>query len=313
VDLVCLTRDAAEDARSVLEQSGLTLSLELPTEPIWVMGDATRLSQVLGNLLNNAAKFTDAGGQVTVGCRASGVGGRDTGATGGPSAASDNRPSTPMVEIIVRDTGIGIEPETLPHVFETFSQADRSLDRSRGGLGLGLALVKGLVELHGGAVHAQSRGLGLGAEFTVALPTIPAPPEALELPPVADAAGAIRILIVEDNRDAAETLRELLELYGCTVEVAFSGSSGLDVARRFCPEVVLCDLGLPGLDGYAVAAALREEPGTAGARLIAISGYGQEEDKRRCREAGFDLHLTKPVDPTELQRYLEVSPQPREV
>jgi signal transduction histidine kinase len=358
LDLVQLVRDAAEDSRGLLDAAGLALSLELPAAPIWTEGDPVRLAQVMGNLLQNAAKFTDAGGQVTVRLAVAEDGkdltpGRLTspptplpeagrgslGAVPAPPRAAGpledrhpspfrggdggegNKPggagggvSSSFALLSVRDTGIGIEPEMLPRVFDTFSQADRSLDRSRGGLGLGLALVKGLVELHGGEVRAGSAGPGHGAEFTLLLPIRSATDAAGEAPARPAAyGGPIRILVVEDNRDAAETLRDLLELSGCSVEVAYSGQTGVAAARRFQPEVVLCDLGLPGMDGYQVAAALRQDPILTNTRLIAISGYGQEEDQRRSREAGFDLHLTKPVDPTELWRLLELSPGRQEV
>jgi CheY-like chemotaxis protein len=212
--------------------------------------------------------------------------------------------------ITVRDTGIGIEPQMLPRVFEAFAQADRSFDRSRGGLGLGLALVKGLVELHHGEVRADSAGVGSGTEFTIRLPLAPAPRATEKVPaPAAAPAGPLRVLIVEDNRDTAETLGDLLELSGHTVEVAHTGISGVAAAQQFQPHVVLCDLGLPGMDGYQVAAELRSNPTTANARLIALSGYGLEEDLRRSVEAGFNLHLTKPVEFVELERLLEAGPE----
>jgi two-component system, chemotaxis family, CheB/CheR fusion protein len=308
LDLVRLVRDAMEDSRTALEEAGLTLTLELPEEPVWVEGDPTRLAQVMSNLLQNAVKFTDRGGRVTVGVqvfRCSGV------QEGGSSASGDLNTRTPEhlnthVAITVRDTGIGIAPELLPHVFEAFTQAERSLDRSRGGLGLGLAMVKGLVEQHGGEVRAESAGLGHGTAFTLRLPVATAPAVAAEpSAPVAMPSGPRRILIVEDNRPAAETLRDLLKLSRHTVEVAYSGSDAVRAALQFQPEVVLCDLGLPGMDGYQVAAALRQNPATANVRLIALSGYGQEEDRQHSREAGFDLHLVKPVDFAELERLLE--------
>jgi two-component system CheB/CheR fusion protein len=330
IDLVRLTRETCEDVRSVLEASGQTLSVALPGEPVWVEGDATRLAQVIGNLLHNAAKFSDAGGGVTVRLTVEKDGprmiderpateetvptpddrcldhrrpavGRSSLLGDGPSAA------TARAVLSVRDTGIGIEAEMLPRVFETFAQADRSLERARGGLGLGLALVKGLVELHGGEVHVRSEGLGQGAEFLFWLPVAPAPERAVNEPAAFQSpVGPIRVLIVEDNRDAAETLKDLLELSGCRVAQAHSGTEALHQAHRFRPEVVLCDLGLPGMSGYEVARTLRADRETSDVRLIAVSGYGQKEDKLRAHAAGFDLHLTKPVDPRELLRLLEI-------
>lgn len=289
LDLARLIRETAEDHRNAMEAAGLTLTLALPKGPIWVMGDPDRLAQILSNLLNNANKFTDPGGRVAV------------------QMSPD--PDGPLMAITVLDTGIGISPEMLPHLFETFMQADRSLDRSQGGLGLGLALVKGLVELHGGTVRADSEGPGHGSEFTFRLPLVCEPVGPREAPaPAISAEEHLRILVVEDNRDAAETLRDILEMFGHEVEVAYSGPAGVEAARQFRPEVVLCDLGLPGMDGYAVATELRRDPSTASAGIIAISGYGQEEDRRRSQEAGFDLHLTKPVDPAELQRLLVDTP-----
>ena len=289
VDLGQLVRRTGEDHRKLLEAAGLTLAVEVPPGPVWVRGDPTRLSQVVGNLLNNAAKFSDPGGRVAVRVEAD---------EGGRRAA-----------VTVRDTGIGIEADMLPRVWETFAQADRSIHRSRGGLGLGLALVKGLVELHGGTVQAASAGPGRGAEFTFWLP-LEQDAAALGASPadLPHAGRALRVLIVEDNRDAAETLRVFLELSGHEVMVAHTGLEGLEAARNLRPGVVLCDLGLPGLDGYGVARALRADPATVQARLIAVSGYGQEEDQRRCREAGFDLHMTKPVDPVSLRRLLASLP-----
>jgi CheY-like chemotaxis protein len=243
------------------------------------------LSQVFDNLLSNAAKFTGAGGQVRVRVA----------------------PSGPDALVQVSDTGAGIEADLLPHVFETFTQADRTLARSRGGLGLGLAIVRGIVELHGGSVAAASGGPGQGATLTVRLPRCAAASETVAaLADPAPSPGGRRILIIEDNRDAAETLRDLLEGDGHQVELAHSGAAGVDAARRWKPEIVLCDIGLPGMDGYQVAAALRSDPQLAGARLVAITGYGQEEDRRRTREAGFEAHLTKPLDLAELQALLSV-------
>jgi signal transduction histidine kinase/CheY-like chemotaxis protein len=288
LEFVRLVGDVAEDHRRVLETAGLTLCLELPQEPVWMEGDPTRLAQVVGNLLGNAAKFTEPGGQVRVRLVA--------------------EPESQSAVLSVRDSGIGIAPTMLLHVFELFTQADQGLDRSRGGLGLGLALVKGLVEQHGGSVWAHSEGPGLGSEFNVLLPTIAAPPAEVAAPsPAPIATGPIRVLVVEDNRDAAETLQDLLELAGCTVALAYSGPQALAIAPEFQPEVVLCDLGLPGMSGYEVGATLRQHPASARAQLIAVSGYGQAEDRERSQAAGFDRHLVKPVDPAELLRLLELT------
>jgi CheY-like chemotaxis protein len=193
----------------------------------------------------------------------------------------------------------------LPHVFNVFAQADKSLDRSRGGLGLGLSLVKGLVELHGGEVQAASAGPGTGAEFTVRLPLEQEPAALSASPSEPQPSGKhFRILVVEDNKDAANSLSILLEVLGHEVRVAYTGPAGVEVAREWRPDVVLCDIGLPGLDGYGVARELRLNPTTARVRLLALTGYGQEEDRRRSREAGFDHHLVKPADPDELRKLL---------
>jgi CheY-like chemotaxis protein len=193
----------------------------------------------------------------------------------------------------------------LARLFEPFAQADRSLARSKGGLGLGLALVRGLTELHGGRVAATSGGPGRGSEFTIELPLQPepVPVPVPDTPPPADR-GRLRVLVVEDNKDAADSLRVLLELFGYTVEVAYSGTAGVAAATAFGPDVILCDIGLPGLDGYAVAGQLRRNPATAKARLIALTGYGTDEDRRKSKEAGFDAHLTKPADPAALRALL---------
>jgi CheY-like chemotaxis protein len=283
-DLAALVRAAAEDHRTLLETTGLTLIVEVPDRPLWVDGDRTRLSQVVGNLLHNANKFTDSGGTVVI--------------------RLDAEPDAAVLR--VRDTGIGLEAEMLGRLFEPFSQADRSLDRTRGGLGLGLALVKGLVELHGGTVSAFSQGVGQGAEFVVRLPLARAEPEGGGSAGAAPGQGRpLRVLVIEDNPDTAESLRWLLTLAGDEVAVAHTGRAGLEAARAFRPDAVVCDIGLPGgMDGYAVARALRADPELFGVTAVALSGYGQEEDKRKSRQAGFDHHLTKPAPPEELQRVL---------
>ncbi len=286
VDLAGLVRTTAEDRRPTLKQAGMNLTVDVPKTPVWVAGDATRLVQVLGNLLDNAIKFKDHGDRVAV-----------------RLSVDDRRRQAVLV---VRDNGAGIEPALLPRLFDPFAQADRTLDRSRGGLGLGLSLVKGLVQLHGGEVRAASAGTGQGAEFTVRLP-LKEEVEALTGSPGAAAHRAgqpLRILIVEDNRDAADSLRMLLQLSGHEVTAAYTGPEGVEKARSWRPDVVLCDIGLPGLDGYGVATELRRDPSTAKVNLIALTGYGREEDRQRARQAGFNHHLTKPVDPNDLQSLL---------
>jgi PAS domain S-box-containing protein len=288
IDLARLTRDALEDQRPAFDRSGLALEADLPEVPVWVNADATRLTQVFDNLLQNAVKFTERGGTVAVRV--------------GADADRQHAVWT------IRDTGVGIDPDLLPRLFEPFAQADRSLDRSQGGLGLGLALVKGLVELHGGEVQAASGGPGRGAEFVVRLPVQPEPAAITAMPEGPGRAGKkLRILVVEDNRDAADSLKVLLELYGYDVAVAYTGPAGVKAAKGWTPDVVLCDIGLPGLDGYGVVRELRRDPATARARMIAVTGYGSESDRERSQEAGFDAHLTKPADPATLQELLAAS------
>jgi CheY-like chemotaxis protein/anti-sigma regulatory factor (Ser/Thr protein kinase) len=288
LDLVPLVHAAVEDHRGLFDEAGLSLAAELPDEPLRTAGDPTRLAQILGNLLQNAAKFTNRGGSVTV--RAA--------------------PEAGMAVLEIEDTGIGMDAEMLSRLFEPFSQADRSLARSRGGLGLGLALVKGLVDLHGGTIEASSGGgtggSPPGSRFVVRLPLIePAPAAIAEPAPGKTAAPSRSVLVIEDYPDAAESLCMLLELAGHRVEVAVTGQAGVEVARRLHPDVVLCDIGLPGgMDGYDVARALRTGGENRGTCLVALSGYGQEEDRRKALEAGFDRHLTKPVDPAVLYELL---------
>lgn len=286
LDLTRLVRATTEDHRGALESAGLVLELEVPSAPLWVRADPTRLAQALGNILHNATKFTDAGGRISARLE----------------AAESSRTAT----LTVRDTGIGMDPEMLTRVFEPFSQADQSLDRSRGGLGIGLALVKGLIEMHGGTVRAASEGPGRGSEFTLSLPLESRPLPAA--PPNGNKPGpalACRVLVVEDSPDAAESLRLLLSLMGHTVVVASTGPAGVKTAHEFRPDVVVCDIGLAGgMDGYTVARTLRQDPELSRAHLIALTGYGRIEDQERAVASGFDLHLAKPVDPKHLESIL---------
>jgi PAS domain S-box-containing protein len=276
-DFTDIARHAVNDHKGNFDENGLHLVAYLPDAPLRVLGDRTRLAQVVGNLLYNANKFTDQGGTVTLRLREA----------PGPSAL-----------LSVKDTGIGIEPEILRHIFDPFIQSDHSIDRSRGGLGLGLALVKGLVELHGGEVYAESDGLGKGSEFTIGLPLDQqfVLPRAKSASTEKDSAPRCRILIIEDNLMAARSMQMYLDTSGHDVEVAHTGPDGIETARRFRPEIVLCDIGLPGFDGYAVARRLRQEKELNGIYLVAISGYGRDGDQQRARDAGFNLHLSKPVD-----------------
>jgi signal transduction histidine kinase len=290
VDLAQVARTAAEDRRRLLEQAGLRLSVQAPQTPLWVLGDETRLAQCLHNLLDNAGRFTDHGGAIRVCAEA----------LGGQAV------------VTVQDTGIGMDPAILRALFRPFSQGDGSLARSRGGLGLGLCIVKALVEAQRGTVEAASEGPGRGASFTLCLPLEPEPAALTEIPTRAKpAARKLKVLVVEDNRDAADTLKLLLELRGQEVHVAYTGPEGLAQALAWGPDLVLCDLGLPGLDGFGLAVALRQHPVTAAVRLIAVTGYGSEEDRRRAAEAGFDQLLRKPVEPAELEQLLAHGPGPR--
>jgi PAS domain S-box-containing protein len=286
IELADVVHGAVEASRPLIAQHGHELSVELPREPVYLHGDLVRLSQVFCNLLNNAARYTPHGGRI------------DVSATLKASA----------VLVSVRDTGIGIPRDMLPKVFDMFTQVDRSLERSRGGLGIGLTLVKQLVELHGGRVEAHSAGLGQGSEFVVRLPVLADVGRSAVAPrspaPVA-AAGGRRVLVVDDNEDAAESLAILLRMMGLECVTAHDGLEGLRLAREQRPDVVLLDIGLPGMNGYDAAMAIRAEPWGQSATLVALTGWGQSEDRRRSREAGFDVHLVKPVAPEQIVEVLE--------
>lgn len=273
IELCELVRRTAEDHRSLFAQYGIELVVKASCAEAWIHADPTRIAQVIGNLLQNALKFTDRGGKTVV--------------------SIDVDRESGCATLKVWDTGQGIEPGLLVRIFQPFIQVDQSLDRSKGGLGLGLALVKGMVELHGGTVVARSEGLGKGAEFSVCLPldkrTVASPMEA----PIA-AVSRQRVLIIEDNVDAAESLKEALALGNHEVAAVFNGPEGLVKAREFRPDVVLCDIGLPGMSGYEVARAFRADPELKGTHLIALTGYAGPDDQQQAKQAGFDLHLSKP-------------------
>jgi signal transduction histidine kinase len=285
LDLGELVRRVGEDHRLLFASGGVDLEVSAPEEPVPVDGDATRLAQLLGNLLQNSAKFTPRGGRVTIAV-----------------VVEEGRAA-----LRVQDTGAGIEAGLLQSVFEPFVQAERTLARSRGGLGLGLPLVKGLAELHGGSVEARSAGPGAGAEIVVRLPLSSARsapgPEHREGDEIATQGR--RVLVVDDNVDAAESLCDLVAFLGHSVEAVHDGPTAIARVREHHPEVVLCDIGLPGMDGYDVARAIRSEPDLADVRLVAVSGYAQPEDRARARSAGFDAHVAKPADPADIGRLLQ--------
>jgi two-component system CheB/CheR fusion protein len=283
LDLTDLVRRTIEDHRSLFEKNEVHLDVTLPAERIAVNADRTRLAQVVGNLLQNAAKFTGKGGRAQV------------------SLAVDETAGRAVIR--VADTGVGISPELLARLFQPFAQADESMDRSKGGLGLGLALVKGLVELHGGEISVHSQGLGKGTEFVVRLP-LDGVLDVKTPTPVDSSRRIRRVLIIEDQADAAQSLREALELCGHEVQVTDNGPAGLSRAREFRPEVVLCDIGLPGMDGYQVARVFRADESLKDMFLVALSGYALPEDLQRAAEAGFDRHLAKPPRLDQLEELL---------
>jgi PAS domain S-box-containing protein len=279
VELRAVLTSAIETVRPMLESRRHEMALVLPAEPLYVNGDAVRLSQVFGNLLNNAAKFTEAGGRIRI--------------------EAERRGS--RVEVHVSDNGAGIAPEVRSQVFDLFTQADHALDRSQGGLGIGLSLVKSIVALHGGEVWAESAGLGAGSRFTVRLPLGAAPVEASGgAARPASRRRVLRMLVVDDNADSVDAMAMLLESLGHRVETATRGDIALEKAATSWPEVVLLDIGLPGMSGYDLARALRAMPFPVPPVLIAISGYGRDSDRALAREAGFDHHLVKPADPQAL-------------
>ncbi len=289
VELAAIVRSAIETSRPLMQDASHRLSVTLPPEPLWLNADSVRLAQVLANLLNNAAKYTPERGEISL------------------HAARAGR----NVVISVSDTGVGIPAAMLPRVFDLFTQVEENSARSRGGLGIGLTLVRTLVELHGGSVEAQSAGAGCGCEFSVTLPLAAQsevsddPRSEHQVPTVT----ARRILVVDDNFDAAESLGMLLEVMGADVYTASDGPSALEALNTYHPSVVFLDIGLPGMDGYEVARQARRRPEGGDVVLIALTGWGQEEDRRRSKEAGIDHHLVKPIDIGVLQRVLSTLPE----
>lgn len=285
VSVAAAVTEALEATRGLIHAKAQRVALELPEEPVFVDADPTRLTQIVTNLVSNAARYTHAGGRIGITC------GRDG----------------EQVVVVVRDNGIGIPPEMLTRIFDLFAQADRADVRARGGLGIGLALVRSLVEMHGGTVVARSGGRGTGSEFELRFPSVAAPRAEEPSTRAGAPAPSLRVLLVEDNADTRETLRRVLELDGHRIQEAADGLEGVSLALASRPEVAIVDIGLPGLDGYEVARRLRAALGH-GLRLIALTAYGQAEDRRLSRDAGFDLHLVKPVTPEQLAAALASRP-----
>jgi CheY-like chemotaxis protein len=283
VELAPVVHQAVEACRPMAEGADHEVTVTLPPQPVYLDADPVRLSQVVTNLLHNACKFTERRGRI--GLTAQRQGGD--------------------VVVAVKDDGIGIPPDKLDSIFEMFSQVDQSLERSRGGLGIGLTLTRRLVELHGGSVEARSDGLGRGSEFVVRLPVAverPSPPDEPgdEIRPT----GRRRILVVDDNRDSADSLAMLLQLGGNETSVAYDGEEAVAAAAKQRPDVILLDIGLPKLNGYDACRRVRENRWAKGVVIIALTGWGQEEDRRKSAAAGFDGHLVKPVDHAELLKLL---------
>ncbi len=285
MDLAEVVQRTVDDHRSLFDRSGVGLELQVGDRPLWMDGDAVRLSQVVGGLLTNAVKFTNPGGRAEV-------------------SVAREAPGTAVVR--VRDDGVGIAADVRGRLFEPFAQGAETLDRSRGGLGLGLALAKGLVDLHGGTIIARGNDAGRGTEVVVTLPLLPQ--QAAPAPDRALAAGTERarsVLVIDDDVDSAEALRDFLALSGHTVEIAYDGAEGLRRAAALSPEVILCDVGLPGMNGYDVARTLRATSGRR-ALLVALTGYGSDEVLQRALAAGFDARVVKPVSPEQLRQLVAV-------
>ncbi|MGE3779852.1 MAG: CHASE3 domain-containing protein [Pirellulaceae bacterium] len=294
LDLRELMQLTVDDYRSAQLQGSCRLSLHLPDVEVWVHGDRTRLAQAVSNLIHNACKFSEGSGSIDI--------------------ALQLDPTSPSALIIVRDHGIGMSERTLANVFQPFMQADTSAERSRGGLGLGLALVDALVRLHDGEVRAHSEGLGQGSQFTIRLPlSVPARPMPLPRPGATVEDGQLnsqRVLIIDDRRDAVIPLEKMLRMDGHEVKTSTTGEQGLEIAQSFHPTIVLCDIGLAdGMNGYDVARSMRGQRELQSVYMVAITGYGHDDDRQRASAAGFDFHLTKPVGKQELDRLIAERPR----
>ncbi len=285
VELGKVIQQAVETSRPHIDDSGHELRVELASQFIYVDADVTRLAQVISNLLNNAAKYTERGGQISL------------------SAVRQRN----LAVVTVRDSGVGIPAHMLPRIFDMFTQVDRSIERSRGGLGIGLSIVKSLIELHGGSVEAKSAGHGMGSEFIIRLPVVLSlADEDRNEPDQATVAAKLRrrILVVDDNRDAAISLAIMLKLFGNETQTAYDGLEALELASTFRPDLVMLDIGMPKLNGYDTAIRIREQPWGKNMILVALTGWGQEEDKRRAFAAGFNFHMVKPIDLAALEKLL---------
>jgi CheY-like chemotaxis protein len=294
IELSNALTQAVEAVRPQVQSREQQLSVSLPRDPVYLQADPVRLEQIVANLLGNAAKFTERGGHLWL--------------TAERLDGEASTPGQPAVVVRVRDDGMGIAPDVLPRVFDQFVQADSSMERNQQGLGIGLSLVRVLVEMHGGRVDAASAGLGQGAEFTVTLPVLSQPPAELPVPPPKRPPAAVapkKILIVDDNRDAAESLAILLKIIKHETQTAFDAEQAMEQAAAWRPDVILLDLGLPRMNGYDLARQIRSHAWGKHIKLFAITGWGQADDIRRSSESGFDQHLVKPVDLKVLERLLD--------
>jgi CheY-like chemotaxis protein len=285
VTLSDVVGNAIETARPLVEAANQVLEVSLPEEPIELDADLTRLAQVFGNLLSNSAKYTPPGGRIVL---------------------EAERQDT-LARVSIRDTGVGIPQESLPHIFDMFSQVDRTLERSTGGLGIGLALVKGLVEMHGGSVAVVSEGPGRGSTFTVELPTLAPTNKSPSVPfdlGTSPNAATRRILVVDDNRDAAQSMADMLTMIGNMVSLAHDGVEAVEIAERIRPEIVLMDVGMPRMNGYVATQRIREQAWGKDLIIVALTGWGQDADRVRSKSAGCDGHLVKPVSLIDLQKML---------